>query len=169
MPTSISAMGDKLYVDDNAETPDTMIATFRYPTFLLTYESRTANPMPMFGQGAATSIHGTEGTLIVKRGGCYVVPNGRSTIEALTFEKDLAMNAMNEPHWRNFIECIRTRATPVSDIETCVRSSTACLLGNLSMRHKTWLDWDEANWTVKQDQVKPFLKAKYRAPWVLEV
>ena len=34
------------------------------------------------------------------------------------------MNEMNVPHWKNFIECIRTRARPVSDIETCVRSST---------------------------------------------
>lgn len=169
MPTSISAMGAKLYVDDNADTPDTMMATFRYPKFLLTYESRTANPMPMFGQGAATSFHGTEGTLVVKRGGCYVVPNDKSAITALTFEKDAAMNEMNLPHWKNFVECIRTRARPVSDIETCVRSSTACLLANLSMRHKTWLDWDEANWTVKQDQIRPLLKAKYRAPWKLEV
>jgi predicted dehydrogenase len=169
MPVSISAMGDKLYVDDNADAPDTMLATFRYPKFLLTYESRTANPMPMFGQGAATSIHGTEGTLIVNRGGCYVVPNGKSAIEPLTFEKDPVMADMNVPHWKNFVECVRTRATPTSDIERCVRSSTACILANLSMRHKTWLDWDEANWTVKQDQIKPFLKAKYRAPWRLEV
>jgi hypothetical protein len=37
------------------------------------------------------------------------------------------------------------------------------------MRHKTWLDWDETNWTVKQNNVKPYLKAKYRSPWKLEV
>jgi predicted dehydrogenase len=169
MPTSISAMGGKLFVDDNRDTPDTMMATFHYPKFLLTYESRTANPMPMFGQGAATSIHGTEGTLIVKRGGCYVIPNEGSKITALTYEKDQLMNDMNMPHWKNFIECVKTRARPTSDIETCVKSSTVCLLANLSMRHKTWLDWDEANWTVRQNAVKPFLKAKYRAPWKLEV
>lgn len=169
MPTSISAMGSRFYVDDNLETPDTMMATFRYPKFLLTYESRTANPMPMFGQGAATSIHGSEATLIVRRGGCYVVPNNNSKVEAMTFEKDAAMNEMNAPHWKNFIECIKTRARPTSDIETCVRSSTVCILANLSMRYKTWLDWDEANWTVRQSNVRPHLKAKYRSPWKLEV
>ena len=169
MPTSVSAMGGKLYVDDNTETPDTLMATFHYPKFLLTYESRTANPMPMFGQGAATSIHGTEATLIVRRGGLWVVPNNNSKIQPLTFEKDQAMNEMNAPHWTNFVECIKSRQKPTSDIETCVRSSTACILANLSMRHKTWLDWDEKNWTVKQENVKPYLKAKYRAPWKLEV
>ena len=169
MPASVSAMGGKLYVDDNADTPDTMLATFRYPKFLLTYESRTANPMPMFGHGAATSIHGTEGTLVVNRGGCYVISNEKSSIAALTLEKDRGMSEMNVPHWKNFIECIRTRAKPVSDIETCVRSSTPCILANLSMRHRTWLDWDEANWTVKQEHIKPFLTATYREPWRLEV
>lgn len=169
MPTSVSAMGSKLYVDDNRDTPDTMMATFNYPKYLLTYESRTANPMPMFGQGAATSIHGTEATLIVNRGGCYVIPNAESKIEAMTYEKDRAMGEMNMPHWKNFIECIKTRERPTSEIETCVRSSTVCILANLSMRHKTWLDWDDANWTVRQNAVKPFLKAKYRAPWKLEV
>src|SRR6266508_2710969 len=79
------------------------------------------------------------------------------------------MRDLNIPHWKNFIECVKSRAKPTSDIETCVRSSTACILANLSMRHKTWLDWDETNWTVKQNHIKPFLKAKYRAPWKLEV
>ena len=79
------------------------------------------------------------------------------------------MQQMNVPHWQNFIECIRSRQRPTSDIETCVRSSTVCLLANLSMRYKVRLDWDENNWTVLQDTAKPFLRARYRSPWTLEV
>jgi predicted dehydrogenase len=169
MPTAVSAMGGKLFVDDNTDTPDSLMATFHYPKFLLTYESRTANPMPQFGQGAATSIHGTEATLVVRRGGCWLIPNAKSTVQPLTFENDKEMNTMNEPHWKNFIDCIQSREKPTSDIETCVRSSTACILANLSLRSKTTLDWDEKNWTVKQENVKPMLKAKYRAPWKLSV
>jgi predicted dehydrogenase len=169
MPAAISAMGSKFYVEDNAETPDTMLATFHYPKFLLSYESRTANPMPMFGdQGAATVIHGTEATLMVNRGGCRLIPNKRGE-PMMVWENDNVMRDLNVPHWKNWVECIRTRQAPISEIETCVRSSTACILGNLSMRYKTWLDWDEKNWTVKQDAVKPALKAKYRSPWKLEV
>ncbi len=169
MPTSISAMGNKLHVTDNRDTPDTLLATFEYPEFIASYESRTANPMPMFGQGAATAIHGTEATLIVNRSGCWLVPNAKSTVEAQTFEKDDVMRQMNVPHWENWLACIKSREKPQSEIETCVRSSTTCILANLSMRFKTRLDWDEKNWTVKQNEVKPYLKAKYRAPWKLEV
>ncbi len=169
MPLSVSAMGDKLYVEDNRDTPDTLMATYRYPKFLLTYESRTCNPMPMFGHGAGTSIHGTEATIVLNRSGCWLVPNGKSTVEAQTYEKDKVMGEMNVPHWKNWLECIRTRGTPISEIERCVKSSVACILANISLRSKTWLDWDTANWTVKQESVRPMLKANYRSPWKLEV
>jgi predicted dehydrogenase len=171
MPLSVAAMGAKFYVTDNVQTPDTMEAVYQYPKFLQTYESRTANPLPMFGNsGAGTAIHGTEGTILVNRSGCTVIPAGRnSKLTAVTYEKDNEMSQMNVPHWKNWMECIKSRQKPTSDIETCVRSSTACLLANLSMRHGVKLDWDEKAWTVKQDAVKPFLKAKYRAPWKLEV
>jgi predicted dehydrogenase len=170
MPGAVSAMGSKFYVQDNRDTPDTMLATFHYPKHLMSYESRTCNPMPMFaGHGAATAVHGTEGTLIVTRRGCWVVPNEKSALQPQTFEKDPVMGEMNVPHWRNWLECIKSRQKPMSEIETCVRSSTVCILANLSMRAKTWLDWDEKAWTVKQDAVKPHLKARYRSPWKLEV
>jgi predicted dehydrogenase len=171
MPVAVSALGSKFYVEDNTETPDSMEATFQYAKFLSTYESRTANPLPMFGnQGAASVIHGTEGSIIVSRGGCWVIPaNNKSALAADTYEKDPEMAQMNVPHWKNFLECIKTRQKPASEIETCVRSSTTCLLANLSMRHGMRLDWDETHWTVKQDAVKPFLKARYRKPWKLEV
>ena len=67
MPLSVSAQGDKFYVQDNVDTPDTMMATFRYPKFLLTYESRTVNPMPMFAgrraveQGGRFRLDGAAG------------------------------------------------------------------------------------------------------------
>ena len=169
MPKSISAMGAKFWIKDNVETPDSMLATFHYPQFIASYESRTCNPLPMFGQGAATSIHGTKGTLILNRRGCWVFSVKDSTTSAAAYENDKAMSLMNAPHWRNFLDCIKSREKPASDIETCVRSSTACLLANISMRTKLWLDWDDQRGTVLQEQAKPYLKARYRSPWKLEV
>ncbi len=171
MPLAISAQGSKYYVQDNLETPDTMLATFGYPKFLASYESRTCNPMPLLGdQRAGTSVHGTEASLIVNRSGCWVIPNDKdSKAAAVTFEKDKEMALMNVPHWKNFLACIKSRQKPISDIETCVRSTTVCLLGNLAMRFKTQLDWDEKNWTVEQKEIQPHLKAHYRKPWKLEV
>jgi hypothetical protein len=61
-------------------------------------------------------------------------------------------------------ECIKTRQKPASEIETCVRSSAACIPANVSMCSKLRLDCDEKNWTVQQDAAKTYLKANYRAP-----
>jgi predicted dehydrogenase len=169
MPLVISTLGGKFYVDDNVETPDTMLATFQYAKFLTSYESRTCNSTPMFGQGAGTAIHGTDATLVVTRGGCWLTPTRESSVTAVSYEKDRDMAQMNVPHWENFLACIKSREKPTSDIETCVRSSATCILGNLAMRFKTRLDWDEKNWTVQQSDVRPHLKAKYRKPWKLEV
>ncbi len=170
MPLSVTAMGSKYVVKDNTDTPDTMMATYTYPKFLLTYESRTTNPMPLFGdRGNGTVIHGTEASLYVNRSGCWLIPNPKSPVTAENYEKNSEMSQMNVPHWQNWIACIKSREKPQSEIETCVRSSTACILANLSMRYKTRLDWDEKKWTVAQDHVKPALKARYRSPWKLEV
>ena len=170
MPTAVTALGRKFYVTDNSETPDTMQATFEYPKYLGSYEGRGCNPLPMFGlnQGATSSIHGTEATIVVSRNGCWLIPNSKSATPQ-TWENDKAMQPMNAPHWQNFVECIQSRNKPASDIETCVRSSTVCILANLSMRSGARLDWQESDWTVKQEHVRPSLQANYRTPWKLEV
>ena len=80
MPTAVVALGDKFYVQRQyAKRRIRMHATFYYPKFLTTYESRTCNPLPLFGrnQGAGTTIHGTEGTILVNRSGCWVIPNSQ--------------------------------------------------------------------------------------------
>ena len=82
------------------------------------------------------------------------------------------MKRVTDPHplhWANFLDCVRTRKRPTSDIETCFRSSAACLLGNLSYRTKLRLDWDDKNQTVLQPEAKPYLHREYRQPWKLEV
>lgn len=166
MPKSITAQGSKFYVADNVETPDTMLATFYYPGFLGTYESRTCNPFPLYEAGYGTSFHGTKGTLMVNRGGYKLWPNAKGAEPIEEHNKELS--PMNAPHWKNFLECIRTREKPTSDIETCVRTTATCLLANISMRHNLWLDWDDKAFTVKQAEARQYLKMRYRAPWKLE-
>ena len=100
-------------------TPETMLATFHYPGFVASYERRAGNTY-----GAA--FHGTKATLMV--------PCGADTHVA---------------HWKNFLECIRTRAKPISDIETCVRSTATCVLANIAMRLGMTLDWDEKAWKLE--------------------
>ena len=114
MPVSVTAQGC---------APDTMLATFRYPGFVASYESRAGNTC-----GAA--FHGTKATLVVNR------------------EADAHV-----AHWKNFLECIRTRAKPASEIETCVRSTATCVLAHTAMRHGMMLNWDEKAWKLEVESL----------------
>ncbi len=168
MPVKYASLGSKFFVSDNTETPDTMVASYHYPKFLCTYESRTAAPAPMFDMGYGTAFLGTQGTLAVNRGGYKIIPAGKSTLQAFE-DNEKAKFTMNDPHWENFIECVKTRQRPIAEIETTVRTSQACILSNIALRSGMTLDWDDNAKTVKQEAARKYLKAQYRAPWKLVV
>ncbi len=174
MPRAITALGGRWWVKDNLETADTMTADFEYPDFMMTYELRSSCASLMFGQGGGTAIMGTEGMVVVTRGGCWLTPVKGSRLEPVEFtvgRPSAAASQRREPsdHWKNFFECIKPRNKPTSDIENLVRSSSVCVLGNVSMRAKTRLDFDEKTFTVRQPEALPFTRINYRAPWKLEV
>jgi predicted dehydrogenase len=199
MPHSITALGGRFWVKDNLETADTMTAVFQYPNFMMTYELRQSCATPMFGQGGATGIMGTEGMVVVTRSGCWLNPNKDSKVEPIEFltrrsggggrgatsgQGGVGVQTQGQPqqqrtaapeqgqpsdHWKNFLDCIKTRQKPISDIENMVRSSAVCILGNVSMRAKTCLDFDERTFSVRQPEAGPFIRYNYRAPWKLQV
>ncbi len=113
-----------------------------------------------------STAHGSRGTLYVDRALYKLTPEKGSDLEPAE------MKRVTDPHplhWANFLECVRTRRKPNSDIENCFRSSAACILGNLSLRAKMRLDWDPANNTTRQAEARPYLQRTYRDPWKLEV
>jgi predicted dehydrogenase len=168
MPKSISAVGGKYYVKDNRDTPDTLSVIYEYPgDYVLTFESLTGTSQtPYGGMGAGTLYCGTKGNMYVSRGLVKVVPEKGSDLEPMEYKPT---NNMNMAHWANFIDCIRTRQTPTSDVETCFRSTAACQLANVAYRSKLRLDWDAAHNTVAQKEARQYLAYDYRKPWKLSV
>ncbi len=172
MPQSITSLGDKLIFTDNRETPDTLQVTFRYPKFIGIYENRNGSSISMFHKSGGILFHGTRGTLFVDRSGYQLVPEKSKDKRR---QNDLAavsvrrFNSSNLAHWKNFLHCIRTRERPISDIEKVRRSTTTCLLGNVALRSKLRIDWDEKNWTTKQEAARHFLSRKPRSPWEIVV
>src|SRR4029077_21190025 len=124
---------------------------------------------------------GNKGTMFLDRSGYKVVPemrlkepremvNGRPVREAMMAEADVkSSDSGNANHWANFLECVRTRQKPISDIETCQRSTSTCLLGNVAYRSRLRLDWDAQKWTTHQAEAHKFLTREYRKPWKLVV
>ena len=166
MPKAITALGGKYWFKDDTETPDTLQVSYEYPGFLASWEHRSNNTEGLTSRLMGTTFHGTKGTVYVDRQVLRVTPEKGSDLEPLE------MKRVTDPHplhWANFIDCIRTRARPNSDIEKCFRSSAACILGNVALRSRMRLDWDERQQTTVQREARPYLHREYRKPWTLTV
>jgi len=72
----------------------------------------------------------------------------------------------SDNHYRNWIDCIRTRRQPIAPVEVAHRSCSACLLSHIAMKIPKKLKWDpvreeftnsdEANAMLKRAQRKPY-------------
>jgi len=166
MPRSIAALGGKYWFQDDTETPDTLQVTYEYPGCIGSWEHRSNNTENQPGRLMGITFHGTRGTLYVDRSLYRLTPEKGSDLEASE------MKRVSDPHplhWANFVDCVRTRKTPNSEIETCFRSSAACILGNLSLRTRMRLDWDDKRHAVEQAEAQKYLRGNSRSPWTVSL
>jgi predicted dehydrogenase len=163
-PASISAHGGKYYFDDAQEWPDTMLVTYDYPGYVLTYELRIWTPYKLDGESEGSAVFGDQGYVVIGNGGWRAFDaGGKQVLSEGPGNNEVA-------HVRNFLECMRTRDKPAADLETVGHpSSLLCHLGNAAWRAGRTLHFDAENYTFKGDQdAQQYLtRAEYRKPWVL--
>lgn len=126
LPTRVSAVGGKYSFDDDQETPDTMQVQYVFAGKSISWEHRLWSSHGMEGRSSGVSFHGDQGTLVVDRGGWKVYDHRENVTADAT---DLLGT-----HLRNFVTCVRSRQTPVADVEVGHVSSTLCHLGNIAYR-----------------------------------
>ncbi len=188
-PLAVTAMGGKLAIEDNREIPDTLEVLWMYPgATLVTFSQYNANAAPAALKGAEIEFRGTKGTLYLRGNGYDIVPDevtpnafparspvdrriergwrtgAKPLIEARSGSGDTETVA----HARNFLDCVKSRATCNCDIETGHRSTSATLLGNVALATKAHLEWDRTaeRFTNNEDANKR-LSYRYRPPYTL--
>lgn len=164
-PQSVSAVGGKFHIQDDRDTPDTLTATYQYSDFVCTYENRVCNGKPLDGNGYGIEFHGTEGTLFVDRGSLKLTPEPDSKLEPLSMDVD--ENSVHN-HIRNFLDSIKSRKKPISDVEIGHRSTTTANLGNIAYRTKERIEWDrEAERVKNSEAATQLVKGSHREPWTI--
>ena len=69
-------------------------------------------------------------------------------------------------HVRNFLDCIKSRQTPIADVEDGHRVATSCHLANISLRTGRKLRWDPEKEDIIGDrEASAYLERPYRKPW----
>ncbi len=73
-------------------------------------------------------------------------------------------------HMKNFIECLRDRSEPVSDVFTHHRSITSCHLCNIAILLKRKLLWDPQKQDFIGDrEASSMLKREQREPYIIKI
>jgi predicted dehydrogenase len=195
-PVTVSAAGGRYGLTDGAETPDFVQVTYEYPGFVLSYEAsmlnghgaagRTAGKKYYQARGADDHPHGeayygTKGTLIIDRLGYEIFPElkggtgpgaaeRQSAIEFRMQPRERAAEDATALHVRNFIECVRSRAKPVTDIETGHRSTIVAHLGNIAYRTGHKVRWDSTREEIVGNaEASKLLYRQARKPWDVQI
>ena len=73
-------------------------------------------------------------------------------------------------HTRNFLDCVKSRKQPLSDLQSGHEIATACHLSNISLRLGRKVVWDADKEEVIGDtEANAMLVRPYRAPWDKEL
>jgi predicted dehydrogenase len=171
-PNTVYAAGGKYCIPDNRETPDNLEVTYEYPGFMMNYSNRIVNGYGIDGRSYGIQFQGTQGTLFVDRAGFEFTPELQRVGDesAPPAEKPFKGEGSPQhlPHVRNFLDCVKSRQAPASEIEIGHRSTTASLLGNISLKVKQKIVWDaKKEQIVGNADAEAFLTKQYRSPWKL--
>ncbi len=108
---------------------------------------------------------GSEGEVFVSRGEIWA-----SRPEILEYELGSGEVVLYESlqHHRNWVDCMRSREKPISDVEIGHRSASVCHLGNIAIKLGRKLRWNpDAEQFVGDAEANGMVRREYRSPWSL--
>jgi predicted dehydrogenase len=164
LPASVACMGGHFMFDDDQETPNTQVATFRYPSEnkLLVFEVRHWMTNDENGVGVGNIFYGSEGYMVIPNYSRYQTFLGRNREPGPSGES-------GGDHYRNFIDVVRSRDASAlnAPIEEGHLSSALCHLANASYRVGRSFEFDAATERSSDDDVNRLLAREYREPFVV--
>jgi len=177
-PKTIVATGGKYVLEDDRETPDTLEVLYEYPAsavsgkeFLARFSNRVANEHGPDSHSYGIQFYGTDGTLFIDRSGYTLWPEAsRLGPERFTSGNVIkgGGSAQHYPHVLNFLDCLKSRQKPNSDVETMHRSTSAGLLGVIAFKLRRKLAWDAQQERFPGDaEANQLLTKEYRKPWIV--
>jgi len=142
-PLTVTGAGGNFVLKDNRTTPDTIDVLWEFKDYSLSFSNRAWNPdWVEKSPGHGIFFHGTLGSMRVDRTGYQVFSfrdNGGCTP---VMKNDAVEGDMNNGHWANFADCVRSRQAPICNIDVAYRTALICLTGKCAYLSKSKLMWD---------------------------
>ena len=134
---------------------------------LLTYHYDNKDQTKVVHQGGGNGVLfvGTDGIVEVNRGHFRTDPPEIGQEPLGPGDVHLYDSAN---HYRDFLNCVKTRQRPICDVETGASSVTVCHLGNIAWWLGRTLEWDPARREIVGDpEASRWMDRPRRAPWYL--
>ncbi len=132
---------------------------------LLTYRYKNGIEMTTDFESNFIRFEGTEGTLIVNRSMLQTDPANVANQKIAS--NDIHLYRSNN-HQRDFLNAIRNRTRPITDVEIGARSVTVCHLGNLAHQLDRPLKWNpDTEEFLDDDEANRMRFRSRRSPWMI--
>jgi predicted dehydrogenase len=165
-PKSVFAAGGKFILDDDSQTPDSLVTVYDYPSCQVIWEHRAGLNNGLNSRSWGIEWHGTEGNIIVNDSGYELVTEPKKA--NIPSHKKKGSGNPRPAHVRNFLDCLSSRQQPVLNLEIGHRISTLAHLGNIAYRTGRKIVWDgDAEKVVGDTDADQLVTVKYREPWSL--
>ena len=178
-PIAATAMGGFMcYKETNIEWPDTFSGICEYGPgpvaktgFLLQYTFRGGCRREQ--RSHSKCFFGTEASMILDRSGYTITPErdkpGREETVRNAFTTNVHIESL-QAHAEVFLDCIRSRKRPPSDVEFGHHATNPGHLMNIAWKVGRKIRWDaKKEQVLGDDQADALVTKKYRLPWKLEV
>ncbi|HLI48649.1 MAG TPA: Gfo/Idh/MocA family oxidoreductase [Chthonomonas sp.] len=172
-PLAVSASGGRFATTSIADVPDTLHVIWEYPnmnmTWVLMQQSRFNFGVGEMGPYRQLGIifHGKDATLIANYDLCQVIDKNGKPVERTDYP---VVVPPSPGHWREFIDCIKTRQQPSCNFEAHLPLHLALNLAHTSLYANRKIHWDNTKFEVIGDrEANHLLMPPYRAPWKLPV
>ncbi|HVN57691.1 MAG TPA: Gfo/Idh/MocA family oxidoreductase [Bacteroidales bacterium] len=118
-------------------------------------------------RGMGTTWYGEHGWIHVDRGG-IINASDPAILNEKIGEKEVHLYK-SDNHWKNFLECIKSRKQAIAPIEPAYRAISVALLGEIAMTTGEKIQWDPVKQEIAGNpSASRLLGRPYRKPWMLE-
>lgn len=165
-PSNVCSSGGTYLQNDMRETPDSQIALYEFPNYMLVWEHKSGLGAGLNGRSWGVSWSGTEGTIFLNDAGYELVTERRQA--RLDAKKVRSSGDPRPAHVRDFLDCMKSREQPVLNAEIGHHVSTIAHLGNIAFRGGAKVVWDPVECRITNDpKADSLVGVKYREPWRL--
>jgi predicted dehydrogenase len=161
VPESVQCAGGKFVVEDVADSPDTIEATWEFPGWLMQYRYRGFNTFHTVQDRPhhhGICFYGNRATLVIDRHGYHIRDNDQpgqvaERMDAIPyFDRNNPLRSEQDGPWqRLFIDCVQEKQQVPLTLEDSHQATVWCQLANIAYLTGRRIQWDARTENIPGD------------------